>query len=318
MFADTMVTLASFLYLKVEDEKELYTDITPPFQPKKRLKIGTFKAIQISQAISERFLFIVFDNALRQNVDEIYVTIFDKRPGQVLLIRLLELFGFKKWGIKKTPTGEELVFVRDFTGKVNKANPISSYPFISKEREVYFVSIDPEYHTELFPDSKLKTESLGPFIDSQPHRNCIRKVYVSHAPERNISPGEVIVFYRKGITPGRKIYEGVVTTIGIIESVNNSIKSEQELIKACQMRSVLTKDKLREFWNRNSIVKPFVVNFLYAYSFPKRVNLKRLLDIGVIKGFDKGQFPRGFGKIGWDNLQKILTESESDESIIGN
>ncbi len=39
----------SFLYLKVEDENENYTDITPVFKPKKRLKIGTFKVVQTSR-----------------------------------------------------------------------------------------------------------------------------------------------------------------------------------------------------------------------------------------------------------------------------
>lgn len=37
--------LLSFLYLKVEDENENYSNINPQFSPKRRLKIGTFKVI---------------------------------------------------------------------------------------------------------------------------------------------------------------------------------------------------------------------------------------------------------------------------------
>ena len=37
--------LLSFLYLKIEDEKENYYNINPPLPPKRRLKVGTFKVI---------------------------------------------------------------------------------------------------------------------------------------------------------------------------------------------------------------------------------------------------------------------------------
>ena len=37
--------LLSFLYLKVEDADENYSDMTPPLPPKRRLKVGTFKVI---------------------------------------------------------------------------------------------------------------------------------------------------------------------------------------------------------------------------------------------------------------------------------
>ncbi len=35
--------LAAFLYLKMEDQRESYPDIFPPFRPKRRLKIGSFR-----------------------------------------------------------------------------------------------------------------------------------------------------------------------------------------------------------------------------------------------------------------------------------
>lgn len=303
--------LGAFLYLKVESEKENYSDIIPVLTPKKRLKIGTLKVSMLGLNLSERFFKIIFDNALKQKVDEIYVTIFAKRTGQNLLIRQFEQFGFKQWGIKKTKTGDEIVLVRDFTGKVDKSNPLSTFPFLSKKADVYFVSIFPEYHTELFPDSILRTESPEDFVENQPHRNSIRKVYISHAYERNINTGDIIIFYRTG-----GIYKGVVTTIGIVESINNNIRSEKDLIKACYLRSVLTKEKLIEFWNRFPKLKPFVVNFLYTYSFPKRPTLKDLINLGVIEGPDK--IPRGFGKLSWNNLLAIIKKSESNESIIGN
>jgi predicted nucleic acid-binding protein len=78
--------LTSFLFLKVEDGSENYSEIAPTFGPKKRLKIGTFKVISNGVRIGERFLKIIFDNARLYKVDEIYVTIFDNRPELLSLI----------------------------------------------------------------------------------------------------------------------------------------------------------------------------------------------------------------------------------------
>ena len=68
--------LLAFLYLKTEDRREPYSDIYPLFSPKRRLKIGTFKVELNGFKLGERFLKIVFDNAVKQRVDEVYVTIF--------------------------------------------------------------------------------------------------------------------------------------------------------------------------------------------------------------------------------------------------
>lgn len=53
-----------FLYLKVENEDEQYNDISPSFLPKKRLKVGTFKVEATGFRLGERFLKIIFDNAI--------------------------------------------------------------------------------------------------------------------------------------------------------------------------------------------------------------------------------------------------------------
>ena len=105
--------LLSFLYLKVEDENENYSNITPSLPPKRRLKVGTFKVISNGFRLGERFIKIIFDNALKNHVQEIYVTIYNKRPEQHRLIELLEQWGFILWGTK----GEELVYIRDFSDR---------------------------------------------------------------------------------------------------------------------------------------------------------------------------------------------------------
>jgi predicted nucleic acid-binding protein len=290
----------AFLFIKQEDESENYSDITPPLPPKKRLKIGTFKVTANGFKLGERFLKIIFDNALQFKVDEIYVTIFDKSSEQKRLIDLLEYWGFNFWGTKKSSTGMESVYVRHFGKPANIENPKLTFPFLSKEGKVFIVPIYPEYHTELFPDSILRTESPLNFVENQPHRNAIKKVYISHSHERNLHTGDLIVFYRTG-----GYHLSVVTTIGIVENVAHP-SSIEELKNFSRKRTALTDDELSAYWNRYKR-RPFVVDFLYAYSFPNRPNMRRLIELGVLK--NKDDAPRGFREIGWESFIKIYKEA---------
>jgi hypothetical protein len=104
-------------------ENEPYSDIEPIFSKKKRVKIGSFKVALNGSRLGERLLRIIFDNALRFSVDEIYVTIFPKRIEQTRLICLLEDFGFKYHGIKVSTSGEEEVYVRDFSRNASITDP---------------------------------------------------------------------------------------------------------------------------------------------------------------------------------------------------
>ena len=297
--------LLSFLYLKVEDENENYSNINPQFSPKRRLKIGTFKVISNGFRLGERFVKIVFDNALKNHVQEIYVTIYDKRPEQRRLIDLLEQWGFVLWGTK----GEgELVYVRDFSPKFDIENLKACFPYISKGKNAYIVPIYPEYHTELLPDSILNTESPKEFIEDFPHRNCINKVYVSRAMEPYPSVGDILVFYRTG-----GYYKSVVTTIGEVLEVKTDFQDENDFILYCRKKSVYPELALREMW-RYSARKPFVVNFLYDYSFPHRINMKELIDLKVLTGINDA--PRGFKPITKEQFEIILKETRSDESFI--
>jgi hypothetical protein len=298
----------ALLYLKVEGKNEDYTDIDPPVPPKRRLKIGSFKVTLNGFRLGERFLKIVFDNALRLKVDEVYVTIFNKRTEQQRLINLLEEYGFSHHGFKNGPGGNELVYVRSCERLANRLTPKLTYPFFSMAGQVFIVPIYPEYHTELFPDSILRTESPMDFVENEPYRNAISKVYISRSIERNLDSGDVILFYRTG-----GYYKSVVTTIGVVESVIGNIPSEADFIRLCRKRSVFTDAQLSIHWNRNTRSRPFIVNFLYVFSLPKRINLQRLIEIGVIPSVNDA--PRGFTQISVKNLRDILKDCQTDESI---
>ncbi|MDY0989181.1 PIN domain-containing protein [Flavobacterium sp. CFBP9031] len=292
--------LTAFLFIKTEGINENYAEINPVFEKKKRLKIGTFKVTANGYKIGERFLKIIFDNALQSRVDEIYVTIFDKREEQERLIELLKVWGFCYFGIKTTQNGDEQVYVRSFNKElINTDNPKLTFPFFSREQNIFLVPIYPKYHTELFPDSILNNQSPKDFIENYPHRNALSKVYISRSYLKNLKSGDVIVFYMTG---GK--YKGVATTLGIVESSILEIENEKEFISLCRKRSVFTNQELSEHWNYNKADRPFVVNFLYTYSFRKRPNLEWLVNNRIISSYDN--VPRGFSKITVEQFDKLL------------
>lgn len=302
-------SVRAFLYIKIETNDESYSDMLPIFPSAKRLKIGALKVSQYGNYLGERLLKIIFDNALVNQVKEIYFTIFPKRPEQLGLIHFMKEWGFKEFGKKWTTSGEEIVYVRNFERAVSIERPATTFPYLSKTASFFIVPIKPEYHTELFPDSILRTETPAGFSESEPHRNALRKVYISHSIERGLRSGDVIVFYRTG-----GLYKGVVTTLGIVEDVVTGMKDAGEMIRISRKRSVLTDHEMLQYWNKSPYGKPFLVNFIYAYSFPKRPNLAELIELGIIP--DVTSAPRGFSRLSWEKFYKIVRASTSNENII--
>ncbi len=296
----------AFLYLKEEDANEKYDDINPPLPPKKRLKIGTFKVTSTGYKLGERFLKIIFDNALQYDVDEIYVTIFDKREEQLRLINLLEDWGFTYWGEKTTKNGSEKVYIKDFRPTPNRNNPRQTFPFASKMGVKYMVPIYPAYHTELFPDSILNNESPQDFSENEPHRNAIKKVYISRSHNRNLNPGDLIVFYRTG---GH--HRGVISTIGVVENIVINIADENHFVELCRKRSVFSDDELKEHWHYYKNNKPFIVNFLYLDSFPTpKVTLGDMRGLSIIQ-----VAPRGFEPISPLKFEEILRVARANQQF---
>ena len=60
------------------------------FKPMRRLKCRTFKVESTGFRLGERFVKIIFDNALQRNVDEIYVTLYTDREELSALAALLK------------------------------------------------------------------------------------------------------------------------------------------------------------------------------------------------------------------------------------
>lgn len=302
--------VVAFLYLKREGEEENYSDITPPLSPGRRLKIGTFKVTANGHKLGERFLKIIFDNALRSRVQAIYVTMHKKGFGHERLEQLLLDWGFVQHGTKQSAGGREVVLVRDFDPQVNGDDPRKTFPYVSASARKYIVPIYPKYHSDLLPDSILRTEDPEAYADSESHRNALSKVYISRSVDRSMKVGDILIFYRTK-SGGPAYYTSVATTMGIVQNVVTDIRDAEAFLASCRKRSVFSDDKLLEHWNYRERNRPFVVNFLYVSSFAKRPNLKQLKDLSVLR-----EAPRGFEILSDHGFERLVSAAEVDKHLI--
>ena len=152
LFDDTKIV--AFLYLKIESPID-NTDISPALDTNVTwLKIGTLKIDAHGTKPGERIIKKIFDFAVANNIYNIYVTSFEK---QAPLIKLLKRYGF----VQHSKKINELVLTKNIPTHVQalKNDILLDYPAINATSDKYLLSIYPKYHTGMFSDSMLNTES---------------------------------------------------------------------------------------------------------------------------------------------------------------
>lgn len=266
--------LKGFLYLKCENEDENYSDISPVFIPKKRLKIGTFKIERTGFRLGERFLKIIFDNARKYNVAEVYVTLFEEKRREVKHLKsIMEQWGFVKHGHK---SNGEAVLVKTLEHYNESNSPKLNYPLIRKTAKHYFLPIYPEYHTDLFPDMILKNENMHLYEENKAHRYAIEKIYLTGAYNIQAKSGDMILIYRTGDRYPKK-YSSVVTGIAILGDVISPANVD-ECIDICKDRSIFTEEQIRKMYLKRSTI----IKLLDYISFKNKVTLNSLYNFGII------------------------------------
>ena len=116
-------------------------------KPARRLKISTLKVSDTGKRIGETFIKIIVEKAIKENVEEIYVTVFDK---QEFLIDMLESYGFKKYTKKRTTRSNGEIELENVLVKSMK-NKENFYPFFEiNDNRIFLVPIRSKYHHLLF------------------------------------------------------------------------------------------------------------------------------------------------------------------------
>ena len=268
--------LQGFLYLKIENEQESYIDISPTFEPKRRLKIGTFKINSTGLRIGERFLKIIFDYALKSKAEEIYVTLFEnKRKEVAALMKLMMSWGFEKHGYK---TNGELVMVKKMGVYQNDMSPKFNYPNIKNDVSYGILPIDAQFHTDLFPDLFLRNENMTLF-EEKPCGYAVEKIYVCATKNVPRKPGDLMAIYRMS-EKFYKTYNSVVSGICILQDVIYP-KTFEDYLKACTNRSVFDQEQLKSFYYEKGYRT--VLKVLFLKPLDKKIILYDLIQNDIIE-----------------------------------
>lgn len=298
--------LNGFLYLKREDGT--MDDVIPSQTDKKRLKVGTFKINGRGTKFGERFIKKIMDTALSENVDEVYLTIFDKHDS---LIALIEKYGFEKRAIKPTSNGEENVFFKDMRNIKNDI--LLDYPLIqSKNKRKFCLGIYPKYHTRLFPDSILNTEDYDVIKDVS-HTNSIPKIYVCAMQDAtNLIPGDIIVAYRTNDGQGPAHYRSVVTSICVVEEIKTrcNFGNFDDFFQYANSYSIFDRSDLQKMWSNK--MKPLItIKMTYNIALTKRITKQILMEyLNISPSY------WGFFALSEEQFQGILSRGKIYENII--
>lgn len=297
--------LQGFLYTKNETGK-IDDEITPLMEPKRRLKVGTFKIEAHSTRLGEKFIKKIMDRAIYEGFEEAYVTIYPKHDR---LIDLFKTYGFKYYGMKQ----EELVLVKDFSAC--KGDMLYDYPLIQpKHKRKFLLSIYPKFHTPLFSDSILKNEARNTedLVKDVSFSNSIHKVYICFMPKTaNLRKGDLLAIYRTNDGMGPARFRSVVTSICQVEEVKTKgdFSTIEDYLDYCGSYSIFSEYDLRKWYQNDNLV---VIKMTYNIALAKRITRGMLLD-------EAGISPTlywGFFQLTDNQFDYILKKGNVNENFI--
>lgn len=299
-FRDKNGVLEGFLYLKAEHKDESFKGFDKKMKEQEWLKVGTFKNATKGLRVGERFLKIIFDNALKMNVDGIYVTLFEnKRDSVKRLMNLMEKWGFVPYCHNENG---ELVMIKNMRQYDFSKDPMFNYPLRKELHNYFFLPIEPEWHGKLFPDLHIKNEHMS-IYEGEACSYAVEKIYVCGAKRVNAKPGDLAFVYRKGEYIPKK-YHSVITGTAILQQViypNN----EEQFLETVKNKSVFSLKELKSFYENDQYRT--IVKVLFLKPFERKVTLSKLSEWGIVDQFSG---PRINTPITLDQAHEILKEGE--------
>lgn len=247
-----------------------------------------------------------------RRIKHIYVTVF---PQHEQLIDILKRYGFSEYGVKQTPNGSEKVFLKDFN--VIQNDILLDYPVvITRNHRTWLLSIYPKWHTRLFPDSILKTETAT-IVQDLSHTNSIHKVYIAWMRDMNqIHPCDCLLIYRTKEQGRSGWYSSVATSLCVVEEIlpRSSFQSVDEFVEYSRVHSVFSEDELRGLYNKRSPNEMHVIRMTYNVALPKRPNRQKLVEEA---GLDPNAY-WGVMVVPPESFAKIIEMGQVYESTIIN
>ncbi|CAB3761750.1 N-acetyltransferase [Paraburkholderia solisilvae] len=306
VFTNQNGAIDGFLYIKIEEGA--VSDVDPVLPAAKRLKIGTLKINAHGTKLGERFIKKIFDHATYEGVQEIYVTVFDEHAA---LIALLERYGFIRRASKTSVNGIESVFVKRLCDVHDDV--VARYPVVRLAgQRAYLLSLKPEWHTRLLPDSILKTETAD-IVQDVSHTNSIHKVYLTAM--RGVDAlrlGDVLLIYRTSDGLGAAHHRSVATSVCVVEEFRSihSFPSRDAFLVYCRPYSVFTEDELSRFWATRRY--PYVIRFTYNIALKKRITRGAMIENA---GLDASAY-WGFLPLTHAQFLNIIRQGGVHESLV--
>lgn len=302
--------IIDFLYLKVENEPLTLIEGVQP--AKRRLKIGTFKIEHRGTSRGERFIKRALDEAIKEDCEEIYVTMFDDTEELKFLKKFFQKFGFIERGhIQHSNGRRECVLIR--LPKTISGDIIKDYPYVDlKEGDKYVLSIYPTYHTKLFSDSILKTEKFEILKDVS-ETNSIYKIYVCWMQGvSNLKKGDKLIIYRTSDQKGPALYRSVASSLCTVYEVrtNHDFEGEEAFISYCNKYSVFNSSDLSKWYRADNTC--YVIKMLYNVAFGKKVIRKDMIELAKVPT----NMYWGFFKLTDSQFNTISRLGEVDERYI--
>lgn len=291
---DQQNRVTSFLMLKEEGKDEDYSSFDVPLKPARRLKVATFKVADTGKKIGECFIKIMIKEAIEKNIDEIYVTTFERQES---LIYLLKQYGFNLVTYKNTTKSDdtverEAIFVKNIKDK-------SGYPFVQLDnQDIFIIPVQPKYHKLLFEEAEREFQiSIDDTQGINTSANAIKKAFISNSKIKKIKPNDILLFYA---SHDKK----AITTLGIVETTWNKFEIQEEIFNIVRKRTAYNEDELQYVTSLDSLV----IMFKHCITFNTPITYNFLLDNGIVNGYI--QSPISINK---NDLEKIIIEGNSKE-----
>lgn len=269
-------TILDFMYIK--EENEIVKDVVPHLPFRKHLKVGTFKIEPRHTRRGERFMKKIMDYAIAKKMDDIYVTIFPTEKLQ-RLIDFFTQYGFEEKAKKIHKDGRiENVYVKDLHTFHNDV--LKDYPFVNlADNKKWLLSIYPDYHTKLFPDSILKNENPYDLLQDVSETNSIHKIYICWMKDvQQMKTGDVVVIYRTSDGLGSAAYRSVASSVCVIEEIKTcqDFDNVDNFLEYSNKYSVFNERDLRNWYRYKNNLK--VIKMTYNVAFRKKIIRKELIE----------------------------------------
>ena len=178
--------------------------------------------------------------------------------------------------------------------------------------EKYVLSVNPEYHTKLFPDSILTNELKYDLIQDVSETNSIYKIYVCWmGGVKYLKKGDKLIIYRTSDEEGKAYYRSVCTSVCTVCEVKTyrDFENEEEFIKYTNRYSVFKEHELRRWYKYKNYF--IVIKMVYNIAFTKKV-------INMVMKEQVGLNPKywGFFKLTDAQFDKLLELGEINERYI--